>query len=113
MSPSRYESVNPRVVTATKRSKEARSPVRQLTAANVAFGSPTAILSATNGPLRADTDEGRAYVCPGPELPPKGECYLGMWHGEERARLLAYEACVQSCLEGSLGSFTAQRRFDM
>ena len=113
MSPSRYESVNPRVVTATKRSKEARSPVRQLTAANVAFGSPTAILSATNGPLRADTDEGRAYVCPGPELPPKGECYLGMWRGEERARLLAYEACVQSCLEGSLGSFTAQRRFDM
>ena len=41
------------------------------------------------------------------------ESYLGPWRGEERARLLAYEACLQSCLEGSLGSQAAQSKVDM
>jgi hypothetical protein len=41
------------------------------------------------------------------------ECYLGPWRGEERARMLAYEACLQSCLEGSLGSQAAQSKVDM
>ena len=30
---------------------------------------------------------------------PEG-CYLGTWRGDERARVLAYEACIQACLEG-------------
>ena len=41
------------------------------------------------------------------------ECYLGPWRGEERARMLAYEACLQSCLEGSLGTQAAQSKVDM
>ena len=101
VSPNRYEPVR----STPKRSKEATTAA--------AFGSPTAVLTATNAPLRANTAEGQSYVCPGPPLPPKGECYLGLWRGEERARILAYEACVQTCLEGSLGSYTAQNKFDM
>lgn len=41
------------------------------------------------------------------------ESYLGPWRGEERARLFAYEACLQSCLEGSLGTQAAQSKVDM
>ena len=40
-------------------------------------------------------------------------CYLGGWRGDERARILAYEACLQACLEGSLGSNAPQHKVDM
>ena len=43
---------------------------------------------------------------------PEG-CYLGGWRGDERARILAYEACLQACLEGSLGSNAPQHKVDM
>lgn len=43
---------------------------------------------------------------------PEG-CYLGPWRGDERARVLAYEACLQACLEGSLGSNAPQHKVDM
>ena len=43
---------------------------------------------------------------------PEG-CYLGEWRGDERARILAYEACLQACLEGSLGSNAPQHKVDM
>ena len=40
-------------------------------------------------------------------------CYLGPWRGDERARVLAYEACLQACLEGSLGTNAPQHKVDM
>ena len=43
---------------------------------------------------------------------PEG-CYLGEWRGDERARILAYEACLQACLEGGLGSNAPQHKVDM
>ena len=43
---------------------------------------------------------------------PEG-CYLGTWRGDERARVLAYEACLQACLEGSLGTNAPQHKVDM
>jgi len=101
-SPSRYDT---NVRSTPKRPKES--------VAAVAFGSPAAVPLTMKSPLRGNTVEGKAYVCPGPPLPPKGECYLGLWRGEERARILSYEACVQTCLEGSLGSYTAPNKFDM
>ena len=108
-SPSRYEPTTPKV----KAGKRKTAPKEPASSPQRAFGSPTAIVSPASAPLRADTAEGLAYVCPGPPIPPERECYLGLWRGEERARLLAYEACVQTCLDGSTGSFVGQSRFDV
>jgi hypothetical protein len=101
----------PKKVVVKAKKKTTKEPVSS--SPQRAFGSPTAIVSPARAPLRADTAEGRAYVCPGPPIPPERECYLGLWRGEERARLLAYEACVQTCLDGSTGSFAGQSRFDV
>ena len=108
-SPSRYEPTTPKA----KAGKRKTAPKEPASSPQRAFGSPTAIVSPASAPLRADTAEGLAYVCPGPPIPPERECYLGLWRGEERARLLAYETCVQTCLDGSTGSFVGQSRFDV
>ena len=113
-SPNRYAEpamTTPKKVVVKAKKKTTKEPVSS--SPQRAFGSPTAIVSPARAPLRADTAEGRAYVCPGPPIPPERECYLGLWRGEERARLLAYEACVQTCLDGSTGSFAGQSRFDV
>ena len=118
LSPQRYDAVQSRggqksgtTTTVAKKAKETKTArVR----ASQAFGSPTAVLTPANAPLRADTAEGQDYVCPGPPLPPPGECYLGLWRGGERARLLAYEACVQTCLKdaSSHDPFTTQAKLE-
>jgi hypothetical protein len=118
LSPQRYDAVQSRGgqsrgTTTTVRKKAKETKTARLRASQ-AFGSPTAVLSPANAPLRADTAEGQDYVCPGPPLPPPGECYLGMWRGGERARLLAYEACVQTCLKdaSSHDPFTTQAKLE-
>ena len=117
LSPQRYDAVQSRGgqsrgTTTTTVAKKAKETKTARLRASQAFGSPTAVLSPTNAPLRADTAEGQDYVCPGPPLPPPGECYLGLWRGGERARLLAYEACVQTCLKdaSSHDPFTTQAK---
>ena len=118
LSPQRYDAVQSRGGqsrgTTTTMAKKAKETKTARLRASQAFGSPTAVLSPTNAPLRADTAEGQDYVCPGPPLPPPGECYLGLWRGGERARLLAYEACVQTCLKdaSSHDPFTTQAKLE-
>ena len=111
LSPSRYENVPNEIGgTMTKRTKES---AKASSKRGGDFGSPVATMPR---PLRADTEEGEIFARErkGPELPPAAECYLGPWLGEERARLLAYEACMQTCLERSLDppSFDGQKKFD-
>ena len=112
MSPNRYESAQSRQGNGTtKRSKDStKSPTKR----GGEFGSP--VSTAMLRPLRADTEEGKSFIRErkGPELPPAAECYLGPWLGEERARLLAYEACMQTCLERSCEqpTYTVQKRLD-
>ena len=87
-----------------RRRRSARSEVRQPSYPV----EPRALVRAPSTPPRAS-----AFVCPGPPIPPERECY-GLWRGEERARLLAYEACVQTCLDGSTsfvrGTVSIRRR---
>ena len=108
-SPSRYEPTTPKAKAGKKEDGSEGTGV--VAAARVRKSDSHRI--AARARARADTAEGLAYVCPGPPIPPERECYLGLWRGEERARLLAYEACVQTCLDGSTGSFVGQSRFDV
>ena len=69
------------------------------------YGGPNAHLHAAPG---AAPSNAIALLGAAPE-----GCYLGPWRGDERARVLAYEACLQACLEGSLGTNAPQHKVDM
>lgn len=69
------------------------------------YGGPNAHLHAAPG---AAPSNAVALLGAAPE-----GCYLGPWRGDERARVLAYEACLQACLEGSLGTNAPQHKVDM
>ena len=102
---------------------EMRSPVREAKPATAApkashsavaphlkqpdslYGGPNAHLHAAPG---AAPSNAIALLGAAPE-----GCYLGPWRGDERARVLAYEACLQACLEGSLGTNAPQHKVDM